>query len=134
MSCLVEIDQGLTGTFNSLVSGAGVNFSGNTIALTFAVGSLDPDRAEFIDYHTSGLGIPASPHPTITGFTKDPATEGFTLSGSTDIAGNVVVWATTSLAPPIDWIAIQTNAVPGGGFSFSAPGTNSQAFYRIMGQ
>ncbi len=134
MSCLVEIDQGLTGTFTSLVSGAGVNFSGNTITLTFAVGSLDPDRAEFIDYHTPDLGVPASPSPTITGFTKDPATEGFTLSGSTDIAGNVVVWAATSLAPPIDWIAIQTNAVPGGAFSFTAPGTNSQAFYKLMGQ
>jgi hypothetical protein len=215
MNYLVEIDQGLTGTFRSSISGAGVYFSGNTIALTFNVGFCAPDSAEFIDYHTppysisgtvmnhSGLGLAGStvyfsstpnasvnpvgfavtdssgnymlpisngtwyacaaasnyipsadqmvtmnssnvanfnfslaapPNPSITGFTTDPATGGFILSGNTDIAGNVVVWATTSLAPPIDWIAIQTNEVPSGGFSFTVPGTNSQAFYRLMGQ
>jgi hypothetical protein len=38
MNYPVEIDQGLTGTFNSSISGAGVYFSSNTIALTFNVG------------------------------------------------------------------------------------------------
>jgi hypothetical protein len=108
-----------------------VYFSGNTIALTFNVGFCAPDSAEFVNYH---IRVAAPPNPSITGFTTDPATGGFTLSGNADIAGNVVVWATTSLAPPIDWIAIQTNEVPTGGFSFTVPGTNSQAFYRLMGQ
>jgi hypothetical protein len=131
MNYLVEIDQGLTGTFNSSISGPGVYFSGNTIALTFNVGFCAPDSAEFVNYH---IRVAAPPNPSITGFTTDPATGGFILSGIADIAGNVVVWATTSLAPPIDWIAIQTNEVPTGGFSFTVPGTNSQAFYRLMGQ
>ena len=215
MNYLVEIDQGLTGTFNSSLSGAGVYFSSNTIALTFNVGFCAPDSAQFVNFHTrpytisgmvmnhSGLGLAGStvyfsstpnasahpvgsavtdssgnytlpifngtwyvcaaasnyitsadqmvtmnssnvvnfdftlgtpPNPSITGFSKDPATGGFILSGNTDVAGTVVVWATTSLAPPVVWVTIQTNEVPGGGFSFTVPGANAQAFYRFMRQ
>jgi hypothetical protein len=215
MKYLVEIDQGLTGTFNSSMSGAGVCFSGNTITLTFNVGFCAPDSAEFINYHTppwsisgtvmnqSGLGLAhsvvyfsstpnasanpvgsavtdssgnfmlpifngtwyacaaasnyvtsadqmvtmhssnvanfdfrlAAPrNPALTGFKANPAGTGFILSGNTDVAGKVVVWATTSLAPPIIWVTIQTNEVPAGGFSITVPGTNSQAFYRLMDQ
>jgi autotransporter-associated beta strand protein len=35
MSYLVEVDQGVSGTFNSSLSGTGVNFANNTIVLTF---------------------------------------------------------------------------------------------------
>ena len=131
MNYLVEIDQGLTGTFNSSLSGAGVYFGSNTIALTFNVGFCAPDSTQFLNYHTP---VAAPPDPIITAFRTDPATGAFILGGNTDVAGSVVVWATTSLAPPIAWIAIQTNEVLGGGFSFTVRGTNSQGFYRLMGR
>jgi len=215
MNYLVEIDQGLTGTFNSSMSGTGVYFSGNTITLTFNVGFCAPDSAEFVNYHTppwsisgtvmnpNGFGLAGStvyfsstpnasanavgsavsdssgnytlptfngtwylcaaapdcitsadqvvtinssnvanfnfslatpPDLTITGFKANPASVGFILSGYTDVAGRVVVWATTSLAPPTIWVTVQTNEVPGGGFSLTVPGKASQAFYRITGQ
>jgi fibronectin-binding autotransporter adhesin len=74
------------------------------------------------------------PTPTITGFTG-PVAGAFTIRGSTDIAGALVTKKTTSLAAPIGWQSIQTNAVPGGPFSFTVPqGADTRAFYRLMGQ
>ncbi len=215
MNYLVEIDEGLTGIFNSSLSGTGVYFSSNTIALTFNVGFCASDSAQFIRFlappysisgtvmDPSGFGLAGCtiyfsstpnasanpvrsavtdssgnytlpsfrgtwylcaaasnyvtsadqmvamnssnvvnlnfslappPDPSITSFRANPATKGFILSGYTGAAGTIVLWATASLAPPITWVAIQTNGVPGGGFSFTVPGTNSQAFYRFMRQ
>ena len=213
MNYLVEIDQGLTGTFNGSLSGTGVYFSSNTIALTFSAGFCAPDSAQFVNYHTpsysisgtvmnhSGLGLAGStvylsstpnasanpvasavtdssghytlsisdgtwyacaaasnyitsadqmvtmntsnvvnlnfslaalPDLSITGLRATPATNEFILSGYTKVPERVVVWATTSLAPPTIWVTVQTNDVPGGMFSFTVPGGNSQAFYRLM--
>jgi hypothetical protein len=121
VSLLPHTGQYAIGVFTAVASRQAITFPGNNSGAFNAVVVRD-------------LGVAAPPNPTITGFTTDPASGGFILSGNTDIAGNVVVWATTSLAPPIGWIVIQTNEVPGGGFSFTVPGTNSQAFYRLMGQ
>ena len=74
------------------------------------------------------------PTPTISRITG-PAGGQFTLSGSTDVAGQLVTEKTTSLTPPVIWTPMATNAVSGGAFSFPIPqGTESQAFYRLMGQ
>ena len=78
------------------------------------------------------FSLAALPDLSITGWRTTPATNEFNLSGYTKVPGRVVVWATTSLAPPTIWVAVQTNDVPGGMFSFTVPGGNSQAFYRLM--
>ena len=89
-----------------------------------------------IDQVVFGWGAPVLPPvPTITGITASPGTGGFTIHGSADIAGNLVTEKTTSLATPVTWVPIQTNAVPGGAFSFTIPqGTDPQGFFRLMGQ
>ena len=92
------------------------------------------------DVHFAGTGtvtvsgVAPVPSPTLTGITG-PSVGQFTLAGSTDIAGNVVTLKTPSLSAPVTWTPIQTNAVPGGAFSFPVPqGTNARAFFRLMGQ
>ena len=72
--------------------------------------------------------------PTLTGITG-PVAGVFTMVGSTDIAGNVVTLTTPSLSAPVIWTPLQTNAVPGGAFSFPVPqGAGAKAFYRLKGQ
>ena len=81
-----------------------------------------------------GPVVVASPIPTITGITG-PVVGVFTINGSTDIAGNVVTLTTPSLSAPVTWTPLQTNAVPGGVFSFPVPqGAYPNQFYRLMGQ
>ena len=81
-----------------------------------------------------GPAVVASPIPTITGITG-PVVGVFTINGSTDIAGNVVTLTTPSLSAPVIWTPLQTNAVPGGAFSFPVPqGAYPKQFYRLLGQ
>ncbi len=75
-----------------------------------------------------------APIPTLTGMTG-PVVGVFTINGSTDIAGNVVTLTTPSLSAPVTWTPLQTNAVPGGAFSFTVPqGAGPTKFYRLLGQ
>jgi hypothetical protein len=84
--------------------------------------------------NASSLLVFIAPTATLTNFTRGPLAGQFTVSGSTDIAGNLVTEKTTSLAPA-NWQPYQTNLAPGGGFSFTIPrGTDPQAFFRLMGQ
>ena len=81
-----------------------------------------------------GAAVATPPIPTVTTITGPVASE-FTIHGSTDIAGNVVVEKTASLDAPIVWVPFQTNAVPGGIFGIVVPqGVESQMFYRLIGQ
>ena len=83
---------------------------------------------------TVTVAPPVVPQPTVSGITGPVAGE-FTITGSTDIAGNVVTLTSPSLSAPVTWTPIQTNAVPGGAFTFPVPqGVDPQAFYRLMGQ
>ena len=81
-----------------------------------------------------GSSLPTPPIPTLTGITG-PVVGVLTIVGSTDIAGNVVTLTTPSLSAPVTWTPLQTNAVPGGAFSFPVPqGAYPNEFYRLMGQ
>jgi hypothetical protein len=63
-----------------------------------------------------------------------PASGSLALTGSSDVAGNLVTQRTTNLDPPIIWQTIQTNAVPGGPFNIPIPHDNSgAAFFRVLG-
>ena len=64
-----------------------------------------------------------------------PVAGNFTISGTTDVAGNLVVERAVSLVSPIDWEPVQTNSVPPGAFSFETPqGPHASAFYRVRGE
>jgi hypothetical protein len=66
---------------------------------------------------------------------KGSASGNYTISGTNDTAGTLVIEGTTSLAAPIAWHPLQTNAVPAGAFSFLIPqGTNGAAYFRVRGQ
>ena len=103
-----------------------------------AYSGLTADEKSFLDgviwnVVTSVNGVPV-PTLTISRITG-PAGGQFTLSGSTDKAGQVVTEKATSLTPPVSWTPMATNAVSGGAFSFPIPqGAEPQAFYRLMGQ
>ena len=76
-------------------------------------------------------GIP--PQPSIAGFTG-PLDGNFTVQGTTDIPGSVVTQRATNLAAPVTWDNLQTNAVPGGVFSFPVPqGTGTAGYFRLRG-
>lgn len=99
-------------------------------------GAANIDDTHFLGAGTVTVtGTVTPPMPTIAGFATGPGANEFTVQLSTDIAGNVITLMTTNLgASPILWAPIQTNAVPGGVFSFTIPkGTNAAAFYRLMG-
>ncbi|MBI4325721.1 MAG: Ig-like domain-containing protein [Chloroflexi bacterium] len=59
-----------------------------------------------------------------------PGAGQLTLRGYTESAGNIVTERATSLATPIVWTPIQTNAVPGGNYSFTVPTAGAAAYYR----
>ncbi len=64
-----------------------------------------------------------------------PVAGKFTLSGTTDIAANLVIERASSLISPIIWQPLQTNSAPGGPFSFQVPqGNISAGFFRVRGQ
>ena len=52
------------------------------------------------------------------------------IRGYTESAGDVVTERSTSLATPIVWTPIQTNAVSGGNFSCVVPTAGAAAYYR----
>jgi hypothetical protein len=73
--------------------------------------------------------------PIILGFTAGPGAREFTITGGVSVAGSIVVEQTTSLAAPITWEPIQTNAVPAGTYRITIPrGADAKAFYRLMAQ
>jgi hypothetical protein len=74
--------------------------------------------------------------PTILGFAAGPGTREFIISGSASVGGSIVVEKTTSLAVPITWEPLQTNAVLAGTYRITIPqeGTDVKAFYRLMAQ
>ena len=59
-----------------------------------------------------------------------PGAGQMTIRGYTESAGGVVTERTTSLATPIVWTPIQTNALSGGNFSFVVPTAGAAAYYR----
>jgi hypothetical protein len=67
---------------------------------------------------------------SINAINAGPGSGQMTLRGYTDGAASVVTERTTSLALPITWAPIQTNAVPGGNYSFTVPTSGTTAFYR----
>jgi hypothetical protein len=64
-----------------------------------------------------------------------PVSGNFTMSGTTDVAGTLVIEGTASLAAPIIWQPLQTNSVTAGPFNFLIPqATNPAAYFRLRGQ
>jgi hypothetical protein len=84
--------------------------------------------------YAQDLKVTLPPPPVITGITHD-GHGNFTISGTADRSGKVVLGKTASLTLPA-WTAIQTNDVSAGvPFSFSVPqGADPGAFFRLMGQ
>ena len=74
-----------------------------------------------------------APPAILTGITGPDQGGNFTISGSADTKGKVVLWKTTSLTSA--WTPIQTNEVFAGvPFSFPvAPGVEPRGFFRLMG-
>lgn len=59
----------------------------------------------------------------------------FTVSGTNETAGAVVIEATTNLVAPITWQPVQTNNVPVGPFAFTiAQGANKSGYFRVRGE
>jgi hypothetical protein len=106
------------------------NAEANNVALQLL--GLGPIPGSTFDY-AQDLRVMLPPTPVITGITHDGHGT-FTISGSADRSGKVVLWQSTNLAAP-DWLAIQTNAVAAGPFSFTvSQGSGSMALFRIQGQ
>jgi hypothetical protein len=57
----------------------------------------------------------------------------FTISGSSEVAGDLVIEHTTNMTPPIIWQAVQTNAVAAGPFTFQVPQDSSSptGYFRV---
>jgi hypothetical protein len=73
------------------------------------------------------------PNLEFTGIAPSGGGSSFTFTGTTEAPGNLVTERAASLAPPVVWVPIQTNAAPAGPFSISVPwGTNTCAFFRLM--
>jgi hypothetical protein len=73
----------------------------------------------------------ARPTVAITG----PAGGAFTVSGTSQNGGMIVIEATSSLAPPILWRPVQTNTVSAGQFGFAIPqGSNKSGYFRAKAE
>jgi hypothetical protein len=107
------------------------NAEANNLALQLL--GFGPIPGSSINY-AQDLKVTLPPTPVITGISNQGGGN-FTISGTADKSGKVVLWKTTSLTPPA-WTRIQTNDVSSGvSFSFSVPqGADPQAFFRLMGQ
>lgn len=107
------------------------NAEANNLALQ--VLGLGPIPGSTFNY-AQDLKLTAPPTPIITGI-SDPGTGNFTISGTANWSGEVVLLQTTGLTLPV-WTPIQTNGVSAGvSFSFSVPqGADPQVFFRLMGQ
>ena len=59
----------------------------------------------------------------------------FTVTGTNQMAGAVVIEATANLVSPITWQPVQTKTVPAGPFSFTiAQGHNQSGYFRVRAQ
>ncbi len=67
---------------------------------------------------------------SIIAINAGPGAGQMTIRGYTDAAGNIITERATSLASPVGWTPIQTNAVTGGNFSFPVPRSGAAAYYR----
>jgi len=107
------------------------NAEANNLALQLL--GLGPIPGSTFNY-AQDLKVTLPPPPVITGITHDGHGT-FTISGTADRSGKVVLGMTPSLTLPA-WTPIQTNAVSAGvPFSFSVPqGADPQTFFRLMGQ
>ena len=81
--------------------------------------------------------IPADPigdaRPTVK--ISGPTGGVFTVSGTSEAAGTVVIEATTNLVAPITWQPVQTNNVPAGSFTFTiAQGANKSGYFRVRAE
>jgi hypothetical protein len=64
-----------------------------------------------------------------------PAAGMVTISGSSAAPGAVVIEATTNLAAPITWEAVQTNTVAAGPFTFTIPQNGgNNAYFRVRAE
>jgi hypothetical protein len=108
------------------------NAEANNVALQLL--GLGPIPGSSFNYAQNLVVVLPTPKPSITRI-SGPTNGVFTVSGSADQTGKVVLWKATSLAAPV-WARIQTNNVSSGvPFSFSVPQeADSQAFFRMMGQ
>jgi len=109
------------------------NAEANNLALQLL--GLGPIPGSTFNYAQDLMVSATPPTPILTGITGPDQSGNFTISGSADKSGKVVLWQTTSLTPPA-WTRIQTNDVAAGvSFSFSVPqGADPQALFRLMGQ
>ena len=59
----------------------------------------------------------------------------FTLSGTAESPGQLVIEQTSNMTPPITWQALQTNSVGSCAFELQVPQTtNTAAFFRLRQQ
>lgn len=152
ISCPADITMAATGPGGAVVVYPDPTVSGGVPPLTTncvpASGATFPIGTTVVTCTVSDSSVPPQstnctfnvtvqplvPTVTLTNFMAGSLDAQFTLSGTTDIAGNVVTEKTTSLAPA-DWVPYQTNPVPGGPFSFTIPQpADSAAFFRLRGQ
>jgi hypothetical protein len=107
------------------------NAEANNLALHLL--GLGPIPGSSFNY-AQDLKLTLPPTPIITGISNQGGGN-FTISGTSDKSGKVVLWKTTSLASPA-WTPIQTNDVSAGvPFSFPVPqGADPRAYFRLMGQ
>ena len=107
------------------------NAEANNLALQLL--GLGPIPGSTFNY-AQDLKVTLPPTPVITGITHDGHGT-FTISGTADRSGKVVLWQSTNLAVP-NWLPIQTNAVASGvafGFTVSQ-GADSLALFKMQGQ
>ncbi len=107
------------------------NAEANNVAL-YLLG-LGPIPGSSFNY-AQDLKVTLPPTPLITGITHDGHGT-FTISGTADHSGKVVLWKSTNLAAP-DWLPIQTNVVPSGiafGFTVSQ-GADPMALFKMQGR
>lgn len=81
--------------------------------------------------------IPADPigeaRPTVQ--ISGPLGGVFTISGTSQIAGSIVIEGAASLVVPINWQPLQTNSVSGGQFTFTIPQDSSPSgYFRVRWQ
>jgi hypothetical protein len=107
------------------------NAEANNVALQLL--GLGPIPGSTFDY-AQDLKVTLPPAPAISGITHDGHGT-FTISGTVDRLGQVILWKATNLAAP-NWLPVQTNAVASAGsVVFTVPqGANSLALFKMEGR